>query len=93
MSGRLRSNPAKGEKMKFDVRRVKNGLILEVKGESSEVEEEIVFQENYDDEVEGFANFLRYLNEEYGPSTNRYSPKRIYIRVEPGDKFMDGKSE
>ncbi len=27
------------------------------------------------------------INEEYGPSTGRHSAKRIYIRVELGDKF------
>lgn len=38
-------------------------------------------------EVEGFAGLLRFLSEEYGPSTSRYSPERIYISVAPGDKF------
>ena len=30
------------------------------------------------------------MNDEFGPSTSRYSPKRIYIQVEPGDKYGDG---
>jgi len=44
-------------------------------------------QEKHEDAVECFADFLRTLNEELGPSTSRYSPKRIFIRVEPGDKY------
>lgn len=74
--------------MRFEVRRARNGLVLKVE-ESLEDERcsEIVYQERYDDEVEGFADFLRYLNDEFGPSTSRYSPKRITICVEPGDKY------
>lgn len=76
--------------MRFEVRRARNGLVLKVEepledGRSPEV----VYQERYDDEVEGFGDFLRYLNEEFGPPTSRYDPKRIYIRIEPGDKFDD----
>lgn len=50
---------------------------------------ELVFQEKYDEEeeIECFADFLRVLNDEYGPTTSRYSSKRIYINIEPGDKY------
>jgi len=76
--------------MRFKVCRARNGLVLEVEEPlGDERPPEIVYQERFDDEVEGFAEFLRYLNDEFGPSTNRYSPKRIYICVEPGDKFED----
>ena len=75
--------------MIFEIRSVKNGLILKAvdKNSDSSEAEEIVYQEKYDDEVECFANFLRYLDEQYGPTTSRYSEKRIYIDVRPGDKF------
>ena len=75
--------------MIFEIRRVKNGHILKiVSAESGATEsEEIVYQEKFDNEVECFADFLRYLNEEYGPSTSRYSEKRIYINIKSGDKF------
>lgn len=57
--------------------------------------ENIVYQENYEgeenDSVEVFADFLRCINDDYGPSTSRYSPKRIHITVNPGDKFQGGK--
>jgi len=48
--------------------------------------EEICYQEIDGGEIQAFADFLRYLNEHYGPSTRRYSPKRIYISVKLGDK-------
>jgi len=51
-----------------------------------------VHQQDEDDDVEAFAAFLYYLVENFGPSPSRYSPKRIYIRVEPGDKH-EGSSE
>lgn len=83
--------------MIFEVRRAKNGHILKVTHSAQETgeKEEVVCQEKYDDddEVECFADFLRYLDQEYGPSTSRYSEKRIYIRVESGDKFEDLKSD
>ena len=73
--------------MIFEIRRVRNGIILKVADKDLSEVNEIVYQEKYDDEVECFADFLRYLDEEYGPTTSRYSEKRIYIKVEPGDKF------
>jgi len=71
--------------MIFEIRNAGNGLILKVIDNENKdnVEEEIVYQEKYDDEVECFADFLRYLEEQYGPSTSRYSEKRIYIQTIP----------
>ena len=74
--------------MKFEIRRVQNGVVLRVEPDGPDAEaEEIVYQETETDELEAFADFLRHLVDHYGPHTSRYSPKRIYIRVEPGDKF------
>ncbi|MEK7676476.1 MAG: hypothetical protein AAB676_11660 [Verrucomicrobiota bacterium] len=74
--------------MKIEIRNVANGLVLRIEPEQPGDEaQEIVYQARDDDEVEAFADFLRYLLDHYGPHTSRYSPKRIYIRVEPGDKF------
>ncbi len=80
--------------MLFEMRRVKNGCILKVTlGENETTEQqEVVYQEKYDDEVECFADFLRHLDTEYDPSANRYSEKRIYITVKPGDKFIPQES-
>ena len=77
--------------MRFDIRRVKNGCVLvaTISEEESGEKEEIVYQDDYDDgdDVECFADFLRLVANEYGPSTSRYSAKRIYVEVKPGDKY------
>jgi hypothetical protein len=70
--------------MCFEIRRARNGLILKVEEPlDNERPPEIVCQKRYDDEADGFADFLRDLNDEFGPSASRYSPKRISIRVDP----------
>ena len=75
--------------MKFEIRSTKNGALLRVEHDYPEGEtEEICYQETDGVEIEAFADFLRFLDEHYGPSTSRYSPKRIHISVEPGDKFQ-----
>jgi hypothetical protein len=77
--------------MKFEIRHAQNGAILRVEHDYPEGEiEEICYQETDGGEIEAFADFLRYLNENYGPSTSRYSPQRIYISVKPGDKSQGG---
>lgn len=74
--------------MKFEIRRAQNGVVLRVEPDYPDADpEEVVYQEREDDEIEAFAHFLRYLVDHYGPNTSRYSPKRIHVRVEPGDKF------
>lgn len=75
--------------MKFEIRRVKNGVVLTVHHEADDGEpEEIVYQETDGNEIEAFADFLNLLNDHYGPSTSRYSPARIHITIEPGDKWQ-----
>lgn len=73
--------------MKIEIRPASNGVILKVRATAKEDGEEIVHQQVEGDDVEAFADFLRFLLDHYGPKTSRYSPKRIYVRVEPGDKF------
>lgn len=80
--------------MKFEIRSVKNGAILRVEPDYPDAEtEEVVYQESETDEIEAFADFLRFLDEHYGPTTSRYSPKRIRILVEPGDKHEPSRSD
>ena len=78
--------------MEFVFKRVKNGILVRVRSGVDEGEE-LVFEERYGSdegaEVEAFADFLRLIDEYYGPSTSRYSAKRIYVRVGPGDKNAD----
>ena len=77
--------------MRFEIRRAANGIILKAARPSLPDDEgtELVWQELYEEGVECFADFLRTLADEFGPATGRYSPKRIYITVAPGDKFQD----
>jgi hypothetical protein len=71
--------------MKFEIRPAQNGIVLKV--DHGDEDEEIVYQESDGNEIEAFADFLHFINDHYGPSTSRYSPKRIHITIEPGDKF------
>lgn len=74
--------------MKFEIRRATNGAILRVETDAPEAAtDEVVYQEWEEDEIEAFADFLRHLLDHYGPTTSRYSAKRIYVVVEPGDKY------
>lgn len=41
------------------------------------------------EEVKAFAQVLWCLNDLIGPSTSRYSPARIYVKVQPGEKCGD----
>ena len=90
------STVEKGLAMRFELRHVKNGAVLRIEYDiGDEVEtEELVYQEADEEanEVEAFADFLRAINDHYGPSTSRYSPKRVYVVVEPGDEHDDAKS-
>jgi hypothetical protein len=72
--------------MKFEIRQVRNGAVLRVEANDAEGPEEIAYQEREDDEIEAFADFLRVVLDHYGPTTSRYSQKRIRVLVEPGDK-------
>lgn len=74
--------------MKFEIRPVQNGAVLRVEPDYPDAKtEEVVYQETETNELEAFADFLRYLVDRYGPHTSRYSPRRIYVRIQPGDKF------
>jgi len=75
--------------VKFEIRSVQNGVVLKVDHGLDDVDsEEIVYQETDCNEIEAFADFLNFLNDQYGPSTSRHSPKRIRITVEPSDKWQ-----
>ena len=71
-------------------RRAENGSIVDVvSGENVGDVQTFVHQDGDfpGDDVEAFADLLRLIEEQWGPTTSRYSPKRIVIRVEPGDKY------
>lgn len=74
--------------MKFEIRHAANGVILRVETDAPDAAvDEVIYQEREDDEIEAFADFLRHILDHYGPTTSRYSAKRIHIVVEPGDKY------
>lgn len=70
--------------MKFELEHASNGIILTV--DDGDDKEQYVYQRTDEGEIEAFAEFLWGILENYGPVTSRYSDKRIYIRVAPGDK-------
>jgi hypothetical protein len=73
--------------MRFEIRSARNGAVLRVEPDDPDATpEEVVYQERDGDDIEAFADFLRHLVDHYGPTTSRYSPKRIHVMVEPGDK-------
>lgn len=45
------------------------------------------------DEVDDFATVLRKIDNLCGPSTSKYSPKRIHVIVEPGENYEDSSVE
>ncbi len=70
--------------MKFELKRAKNGWILE--RADNEGPESIVGVEE-EDEHESFRNFLWAILENYGPSDGKYSPKRIRVAILPGRDY------
>lgn len=71
--------------MKFEIRRAKNGWILE--GLDPENPSAVVGVEA-EDEHESFADFLREICQHYGPTDSKYSLKRIRIAVLPGRDYV-----
>lgn len=83
--------------MKLEIQSAGNGWIVTCKTGSPEDQDEIMVFEGADNcevdpnqDVDKFADLLWYVSAQMGPSTGRYSPKRIKISVEPGDKYEDG---
>jgi hypothetical protein len=75
--------------MKFEIRHARNGVVLRIESEDHGGEpEEVVYQESESGNIEAFADFLRFLLDNYGPHTSRYSPQRIHVVIEPGDKYV-----
>jgi hypothetical protein len=76
--------------MKFEFKRAKNGLVMEITNWEGEIEK-IVYAEGDSDEqeIERFVEFLQTIDHHYGPSTGRYSKERISISTVVGDKYED----
>jgi hypothetical protein len=69
--------------MKFYIKHIKNGVVLQAK------DGDICYQESYDGDQDhdAFADFLRIITENFGPTDGRHGKKRIYITVRHGDKY------
>jgi hypothetical protein len=70
--------------MKFEIRRAKNGWIVE--NIDPEDPSEVVGVEE-DDEHEAFANFLREVSYHFGPTDSKYSSKRLRVVILPGTDY------
>lgn len=86
--------------MKLSIEKTDNGYLMEYDSEYADGAPRVskrVFQENDDDgelaEVNAMACALRTIDELIGPSTSRYSPGRVYVKVEPGDKHVSEEEE
>ena len=73
----------------YKIDRVLNGwtCTLVDEGEDEAETQTVVGLDNDECEVSNFINFLRSINEHFGPTTSRYSKKRIRIRDIPGDRY------
>ena len=76
--------------IEFKIRKVLNGCILQhvspIIGETDAIQEIVSIDQDglFQCEHECFAEFLRSINENFGPNDSKYSPKRIYVKVDPG---------
>ena len=74
--------------MRVEIVSAMNGYEMTLFGDGDGLERLFVYQsESEETDVESLSDMLRALVDEIGPLTSRYSPKRLYIRVEPGDKY------
>lgn len=70
------------------IQMARNGWIVRDK-QDEEIEHVYVFSDGDTDKdaIDGFVKLLWTLNDLCGPTTSRYSPHRIQIKIEPGDKW------
>ena len=77
--------------------RVENGYIVEVPDyDIYDVNTGIMIRkevfEDIEDElgdIDSLVDALRFIEDQIGPSTSRYSKKRVKISIEPGDKYEE----
>ena len=74
--------------MTITIRPAVNGWIVTRKDD--EVTEAYAYSHNLETDtldVQAFASMLRDITDWIGPDTSRYSPARVRVFVEPGDKY------
>ena len=70
------------DRLKF--RLAKNGYVVSFK-ECGETQYIVGVESN--DEVDGFIDFLREVEDRFGPTSSKYSPKRVAMLWVPGNDF------
>lgn len=85
--GVIKMEPAK----LFSVLSASNGWIVQVY-DNGNIDKSIVFEEKADNEcsdkeVAAFADLLRWILENYGPSGKDFTKHNIYVDIRPGDEF------
>lgn len=77
--------------MSLVLKMVSNGWILEDHSDPEFTRIEVFEskEDNEKGEVEAMARLLWTIDSLIGPTTSRYSKHRIYIKIEPGDKFEE----
>lgn len=80
--------------MSLIIKMASNGWILEDHSDPELVRVE-VFEggDREEEDVKAMQRLLYTIDSLIGPTTSRYSEHRIYVRIEPGDKFEDHKEE
>lgn len=76
--------------MSLVIKMASNGWILEDHSDPEMVRVQ-VFEggDREEDDVKAMQQLLYTISDLVGPTTSRYSEHRIYVRIEPGDKFED----
>lgn len=73
--------------MIFKIEQASNGWILESINEEYPEDNEKYVMNDGEDEVDAFISLLHIITSNFGPSTSRYSAKRVHTIAVPGDKF------
>ncbi len=82
--------------MTISIKKADNGYIIRHFDDELGKETNVVIEQrdnSEEEEIETFRSMLWELNEIMGPSTSRYSAKRISITTIPGDKHPDSDKE
>ena len=75
--------------MKMTIEAGQYGWVVSIATDECNMMYPIEIQDDESDSA-AFLRLLHLVNAEMGPSTSRYDKERVYINLEPGDKYADG---
>lgn len=85
-----------GDSMKLRIESVGNGYILHVSYDENGIKEKFVYEdaelENYH-ALHALQKMLNDIVNLLGMSGSRHDKQRIYVKLEPGDKYIDASSQ